>query len=278
MRSKGCFLIACLLLFPLALHALEILRISNRLFQGEIGTFWAKGTPSLRASLGEEAIPLLPQGEIFLGIIAVDLAFPTGLTKIVLLDGSERAVVPLEVLPWPSKTIFLKVPEKFLYLSSDDVKKYIKERELLNEIFLSGWHDPPLWQKGFILPLKGKVSGEFGLRRKINGQYESTHTGIDISASSGTPVFATNDGIVVFSGSLLLEGNTVIIHHGLGLYSLYCHLERFLVGEREVVRRGDIVGTVGATGRATGPHLHWAIRFRNKRVSPLSLLNALGEK
>ena len=101
---------------------------------------------------------------------------------------------------------------------------------------------------------------------------------MDIAAPEGTPVAATNDGRVVLASRLFLEGNTVIIDHGLGLFSLYLHLKEIFVRKGQKIRRGQSLGLVGASGRAKGPHLHWGIVLRGKKVDPFSLLDVLGEK
>ena len=106
----------------------------------------------------------------------------------------------------------------------------------------------------------------------MNGQERSPHSGTDFKGASGTPIKAPNGGSVVLTADLYYSGNTVIIDHGFGLYSYFCHLSRFESQEGDTVGAGDIVGYVGATGRVTGPHLHWTVRLVKTRVDPLSLM------
>ena len=130
------------------------------------------------------------------------------------------------------------------------------------------------WQKGFILPVEGRISGNFGNQRIFNGVPKSPHTGTDIAAPEGTPVKASADGKVVLSGkNYFYTGNMVIIDHGEGLQTIYAHLKEAKVKEGDMVKQGDIIGFVGQTGRATGPHLHWGASLNNVRFRPHSLLD-----
>lgn len=129
----------------------------------------------------------------------------------------------------------------------------------------------PLWHQPFILPLEGRVSSRYGSIRIINRNPPSYHSGIDYAVPTGTPVKATNDGVVRLAASLLAYGNIVIIDHGLDISSSYLHLDSMSVTEGERVERGQVIGTVGATGFATGPHLHWEINLGLLPVNPLQL-------
>ncbi|RMH60402.1 MAG: M23 family metallopeptidase [Zetaproteobacteria bacterium] len=122
------------------------------------------------------------------------------------------------------------------------------------------------------LPVQGIESTPFGARRFVNGVERSPHSGIDIAAPLGTPVHAPLGGKILYVANMYLNGNTVVIGHGLGLVSVLSHMSQVKVRTGDWVRTGDIVGTVGQTGRATGPHLHWSVRFRHARVNPHSLL------
>ena len=130
------------------------------------------------------------------------------------------------------------------------------------------------WKKGFILPLDGTISGHFGNQRIFNGVPKSPHSGTDIAALAGTPVKASGDGKVLLSGgNYFYSGNMVIIDHGQGLQTIYAHLQKTSVKKGDEVKQGDIIGYVGQTGRATGPHLHWGASVHNIRFRPHSLLD-----
>jgi murein DD-endopeptidase MepM/ murein hydrolase activator NlpD len=141
------------------------------------------------------------------------------------------------------------------------------------------WEHPAperLWTARFVRPVPDPANSAFGTRSVYNGEPRPPHTGADFLSPTGRPVKAPNAGRVVLAGPLYFSGNTVIVDHGLGLFSLLAHLSEIDVKEGDVVSAGAIVGKVGATGRVTGPHLHWTVRLNNARVDPLSLLYAAG--
>ena len=121
-------------------------------------------------------------------------------------------------------------------------------------------------------PVTGIVSSPFGVRRFVNGEPRSPHTGIDIAAPKGTPIHAPLAGRVLLIKAMYLDGNTVALGHGNGLVSVYCHLSHIDVHKGEWVKTGQVIGEVGMTGRTTGPNLHWGVHFGNARVNPASLL------
>ena len=126
------------------------------------------------------------------------------------------------------------------------------------------------WRQDFIWPVKGRISGLFGRQRIYRGEPGSFHTGLDIAPGAGTPFAAPADGVVVLARSgFSLEGSLIIIDHGAGLNSAFLHAARILVNEGEAVRQGQIIGHVGASGRVTGPHLHWSVKWHAARLDPL---------
>jgi len=135
----------------------------------------------------------------------------------------------------------------------------------------------PLWTGPFVRPVPDEANSIFGTRSIFNGQRRSPHSGTDFLSPAGTPIKAPNGGRVVLARNLYFTGNTLVIDHGLGLLSLFAHLSVFSVQEGDVVSTGQILGNVGATGRVTGPHLHWAVRANGSRVDALSLLAVLGQ-
>ena len=133
-----------------------------------------------------------------------------------------------------------------------------------------------LWTGPFALPVPGRAVSSFGMRSIFNGQPRSPHSGADLMSPAGTPIEAPNAGHVVLARNLYFLGNTVVIDHGLGLFSMLAHLSVLEVQEGDEVAPGRIIGRVGATGRVTGPHLHWAVRAGGARIDPLSLVALLG--
>jgi murein DD-endopeptidase MepM/ murein hydrolase activator NlpD len=130
----------------------------------------------------------------------------------------------------------------------------------------------PLWSGDFRAPVSAQPTDSFGTRRMFNGKLASVHKGMDFRARMGTPVHAGNSGVVVLARRLYFEGNCVAIDHGMGLYTISMHLSRVDVHEGERVTKGQLLGLSGATGRVTGPHLHWAVRWKNAYLDPAKLL------
>ena len=166
----------------------------------------------------------------------------------------------------------LTLPDDQVELDRKTLKRVQKEQQ---EILRS--MDPvrqrKLWEGEFIMPVDGTNTGRFGVKRIINGQPRSPHSGEDFAASQGTPVQASNTGEVVLIGDYFFSGKSVILDHGLGVFTMYFHMESITVKTGDFIKKGAVMGTVGATGRASGPHLHWGVRILGKRVNPLSLFN-----
>lgn len=125
---------------------------------------------------------------------------------------------------------------------------------------------------GFLWPVRGRVSGNFGNHRILNGTPKSPHTGMDIAAPTGTPIVAPLGGIVTMVSDLYYTGNTLIIDHGFGVSTVFAHMNEVTVKPGQVIQKGDQIGTVGATGRATGPHLHWGLNWYKERLNPALVL------
>ncbi|MGB7219184.1 MAG: peptidoglycan DD-metalloendopeptidase family protein [Vicinamibacterales bacterium] len=132
-----------------------------------------------------------------------------------------------------------------------------------------------LWTGGFVAPVPTEATGSFGSRSVFNGQPRTPHGGADFPSPEGAPIQAPSGGRIVLARDLYFTGNTIVIDHGLGLFSLLAHLSSFAVREGERIEAGQVIGAVGATGRVTGPHLHWAVRANDARVDPLSVLALL---
>jgi len=168
----------------------------------------------------------------------------------------------------------LKVPEEFVEPSPQDLERAGRERQRLREIFAINTAER-LWRGAFRLPVasaSARNTRNFGRRRILNGESRSPHTGVDFPAPVGTPVHAAQRGRVTLAENLFFSGNTVVIDHGLGVYTLYAHLESISVQEGDVVEAGAAMGRVGATGNVTGPHLHWGLTVNEARANPLDIV------
>ncbi|MDF1642609.1 MAG: peptidoglycan DD-metalloendopeptidase family protein [Pseudomonadales bacterium] len=153
-----------------------------------------------------------------------------------------------------------------------DINRIITESRIMKQAFTS-WSESRVGNLRMDWPVSGPISSPFGLTRFFNEQPRKPHSGIDIAAPVGSPISAPKSGKVLATGDYFFNGNTVILDHGQGLISMFCHLDRIEVQSGNLLRRGERVGTVGQTGRATGPHLHWSLNLNNVRVNPMLFLN-----
>jgi murein DD-endopeptidase MepM/ murein hydrolase activator NlpD len=170
----------------------------------------------------------------------------------------------------------LTVGKQFVEPSPEQIKRADEERQRLRDIF-DRVTPQRLWDGQFRVPLDGVTEGSnFGKRRILNGNPGSPHSGADLHGTTGTPVHAAQRGRVVLAEELFFAGNTVVIDHGLGIYTFYGHLSEIGVKVDEVLEAGVVLGKVGATGRVTGPHLHWGLTVGRARVNPLLIVKLLG--
>jgi murein DD-endopeptidase MepM/ murein hydrolase activator NlpD len=166
----------------------------------------------------------------------------------------------------------LTLPNNMVDLDPETERRAVSEGEQLRTLYRTVTPER-LWRGRWTRPVAGQEPGTgFGSRRIINGQPRAPHTGIDFSAPRGTPVVAANSGRVALLGDFFFPGRLVILDHGLGLYTLYFHLDTVAVADGERVERGQTIGTVGSTGRSTGPHLHFGAQAGAARVDPAALL------
>jgi murein DD-endopeptidase MepM/ murein hydrolase activator NlpD len=165
----------------------------------------------------------------------------------------------------------LKVPGRYTAPSPEDQRQIEQDKETKEDAFktLSPGRE---WKGSFAAPVNAAISDVFGVERVFNGSVQSTHQGLDFRVSSGTPVAAVNSGRIILARPLFFEGNCVVIDHGEGLLTLYLHLSKFSVKEGDDVSKGQPIGLSGGTGRATGPHLHLAVRWQGVYLNPQVLL------
>jgi murein DD-endopeptidase MepM/ murein hydrolase activator NlpD len=208
-------------------------------------------------------------------LIGIDLDVKPATYAISVWAGADAATCDLVVAPRTFRTRHLTVDEAFVTPPADAGARIAADAKLLAGV----WASPSaerLWSEPFVRPVPGPANSAFGTRSVFNGKPRSAHGGADFLSAGGTPVHAPNAGRVAVARNLYFSGNTVVIDHGLGLFSMLAHLSTMEVHEGDRVAAGQIVGLVGATGRVTGPHLHWAVRADDARIDPLSLLALLG--
>ena len=211
-----------------------------------------------------------------LAFIGIDYGLKAGTypLRVLFIDGNgwKRAVEgSIEVRPRQFRLRRLVLDEKFVTAPPEELDRIRLEREMVAAVY----RDPsPDWLGDglFELPHAGLMYPNFGDRRLYNGRPGQSHSGVDITAEMGDPILASNAGRVVLAEDLYFSGNTVIIDHGLGVFTSYFHMSRLLVRTGEVIAKGRIVGEAGSTGRSTGPHLHWGVSVFGSRVDPRALL------
>jgi biotin carboxyl carrier protein len=215
-------------------------------------------------------------GRAWFALAGVDVEAPVGTSTLKisahLKQGGERDLSrAVEIHPAHYRTGSLTVAPRFVEPDPEALKQIEADQQVKEKVFAASAPEP-LWQANFRAPVNAPSTSSFGMRRTFNGKLASIHKGMDFRAKKGTPVRAGNSGVVVLARLLYYEGNCVVIDHGLGLFTLSMHLSQIAVKEGQHVATGDPIGLSGATGRVTGPHLHWAVRWQGAYLDPAKLL------
>lgn len=246
----------------------EAVELCGKLAQGEI--LVGRAAPG-EVVFKQNQIRISEQGD-FLIAFGRDDAAAQQITFLNSENKPQTIGLKIEPTAWDVQNI-KGVPPRKVTPSNADLKDIETERKLV----IRGQKndsEKALWKKGFIKPVEGRTSGQFGGQRIMNGVKRNPHAGMDIAAPEGTPVKASSDGIVTLAApDLFYSGNVVILDHGYGLHTIYAHLKEMHVKQGDTVKQGDIIGLVGKTGRATGPHLHWGASLNGTKFNPPSLLN-----
>ena len=233
------------------------------------------------AYFGDAPVLLLPRGRgherEWLAIVGLPLTQATGPAGI-RVDGlaTNTAKLQFNVRPAHYRTQRLRVAPGQVDLSAADLARVAGEHERIRAALAIFSATPPATLR-LVAPINGERSSSFGLRRFFNGESRDPHSGMDIAAPAGLPVHAAADGVVVDTGDYFFNGNTVLIDHGAGLITMYCHLSRIDVQSGQRVAAGDIIGAVGSTGRVTGPHLHFGVALNRAFVDPALFLPPAGD-
>jgi murein DD-endopeptidase MepM/ murein hydrolase activator NlpD len=222
-------------------------------------------------------VPFFRRGDQWIATVGIDLDSRPGDHAVNVTfkydDGRTRVVnEPVVVRTEQYPTTQLQVEDRYVELSPEDQARADREGAETSAIY-DTFTPERYWTEAFEIPVRGAKDGRnFGHRRVFNGQPRAPHSGADLRATTGTPIYAANRGRVVLAKDLFYSGNAVFIDHGYGLYTTYLHLSKIDVAVGEIVERGQQLGLAGATGRVTGPHLHWGVRLLDARVDPFSLV------
>jgi len=261
----------------MAVSRSDIVVSATRIAQGD--------SASIVIRTGEEKMPrvlwmgrpvyLVFDGEhrAWYGFFGVDLGAEPGPATLAVEPGpsGEKQQIDITVVEKDRGVRVLTLPPGMVELDAKTLQRVRGESRVMKEV-LGAPPGEPLWQAAFVKPLDGEVVGVFGTRSIINGQPRSPHSGVDLRAAAGTPVKSIHNGRVALIADHFFSGKSVVIDHGGTIQSMYFHLEKTLVQEGQEVKRGEVIGLVGATGRATGPHLHFGMRVNGARVDPLQFV------
>ncbi|BFU93811.1 MAG: conserved protein of unknown function [Nitrospira sp.] len=240
-----------------------------------------EGITEVKGTLLNRTVPFFREyrrGEVpgYLGLVGIDLQDEPGTHElaIVVKKGEEVKHLSYNILVAKEKFTIehLTLPKDKVDLDDKAVARWKQEQEQVKQALTEN-SASRLWRSPFVEPVNGKRTGIFGSVRVMNGQPRNPHNGEDIGAPLGTDVATTNDGVVRLTVDHFFSGKGIFIDHGLGFYSMYFHLSEVLVKEGDLVEGGQVIGKVGATGRATGPHLHWGVKLNGARVNPYALLD-----
>ena len=204
----------------------------------------------------------------WLAITGIPLSAEKGKHQLVVETNPAQKLVSFEVKDKKYKTQHITIKNKRKVNPNEQDLKRIKEEKQEIVDSLAQWSDSDTLNTKFVIPVKGRLSSPFGLRRYFNKQPRKPHSGIDIAAPEGTPIVSPADGVVITTGDYFFNGNTVFIDHGQGLITMYCHMSKIDVKPGDKVKQGQPFGAIGKTGRVTGPHLHWAVSMNDVRVDP----------
>jgi len=214
-------------------------------------------------------------GSHWTALVGIGLQAKPGTTLAVLVtDAAGSRELAVRVQPKQYAMQQLKVAPKHVQLSTEDLARHEREREHLQTV-LQHWSEAPPPTLRLLTPTAGRRSSSFGLRRVFNGEARNPHSGMDIAAPVGTPIVAAATGAVIDTGEYFFNGRTVIVDHGQGFLTLYCHLDGIGAAAGKRLAAGEPIGTVGATGRVTGPHLHFSVYLSATAVDPALFLPAV---
>ena len=225
------------------------------------------GGETPKAAWGEQPLAVVREQGRWHALLGIPLDTFPGEVSLIIQRGNQSSQVSLQIehKRYPEQRLTIKDQRK-VEPNPEDQARIAREQKITTDIKKK--FSSPMPDTAFRLPAQGPLSSRFGLRRFFNGQARNPHAGLDVAVGSGAPVVAPADGFVVNTGDYFFNGNTVFVDHGQGLVTAYMHLSRIDVHAGQALKKGEVLGAVGATGRVTGPHMHWAVILNNTPVDP----------
>lgn len=215
----------------------------------------------------KQQVMVLRKDNQWIAVVGVPLTAKIGSQTLTITSAGKTAITSFNITDKAYPTQYIEIKDKRKVNPTNyDMTRINAEKALIGSA-LKFWTEGDV-ALNFAWPIEGRVSGLFGRRRVFNGQPRKPHSGMDIAAPTGTEIHAPADGIVRNTGDYFFNGNTVFIDHGQGLVTMFCHMNSIGVTAGQAIKQGDIIGTVGMTGRVTGPHLHLGVSLNDARVEP----------
>jgi murein DD-endopeptidase MepM/ murein hydrolase activator NlpD len=240
--------------------------------------------PQLKLRFGDQSSllfnPSPSAAGIWIGLLAVPFKTRTGPRALSVRwnDAGQlrQQLMAFNVIVGNYRSENLKVDPARVHPGKKDRERAVREHAEVRRIYARG-HATPLWAAAFQQPMNSHVTSPFGNRRLFNGKLASYHSGIDFRAKVGTAVKAANRGMVRLAKNLFYAGNTILIDHGAGVFTIYAHLSRFGVSVDQSVEKGQVIGWSGQSGRVSGPHLHWGVKINGQNVDPLQFMEIISK-
>jgi len=274
-------IVICLFGFPKVTEVMsapspEVYLSSSNIPQGDLALIRVKGTDRETPLMTwmKKKISLVPNQRKtdWYGFVSADLKANPGKyhALIKMHPSGSKKDIEIRITEKKYGVRRLTLPKKMVDLDAQTLKRVRKESGKMKMLWVAPFAEP-LWEGPFVRPVPGEVIGPFGRSSIINEQPRSPHSGVDLRSKRGTPIKTMNNGMVALVGDHFFTGLTVVIDHGGGIQSMYFHLDEILVEMNQRVTKGEVIGLVGSTGRATGPHLHLGVRVNGARIDPLGL-------
>lgn len=259
-------LFALILFSPVGLVWAEVHLPKHTPVPGGVAIISIDSEAEPRVTFNNNRVMVLPgAAKVWFAVVGIPLSAKVG-TQTIQVD--EIGPLSFEVRPQNYQTQHLTIAnDRQVNPNPDDLIRIKRERAEMSRVFRHWSAGDPGWTQ-FSMPVDGPVSSPFGLRRFFNDQPRNPHSGLDIAGPEGELIQAPGRGRVAATGNYFFNGNTVLLDHGQGLVTMYCHMSRIDVRPGEIVDEGQVLGAVGQTGRVTGPHLHWSVSLNDVRVDP----------